>query len=214
MTAGVRGNWEYIQFLRNELHGAWKPAFNNQSLSGFLMHVFTKGDISSWQNVDAPGWLAPIRFAIILAMLAGAGLAMLKRPGNSELCKNARDLDLSLIVFLMLLVSPVTWYHYYYWLLFPIIILFDEMLLSADKYAMKWMIAAGAGYAPCVGSGLIGDLSPGDPIASERLDIPPGPVAELYRGRFAFYGLGDDTREIWLSSPRIQLRCYSQSLTE
>jgi len=144
-TAGVQGNLDYLAFLAQELHGAWKPAFNNQSISGFLMHVLTKANIGTWENVDVPFFLGPIRLVLIVVAVVSASYAI-SRPRRSADDQPPFELDLSLIILIMLLAAPMTWYHYFVWLLFPLAVLFN-ILLKGEIPAGKWLSALGVAYA-------------------------------------------------------------------
>ena len=130
LTVGWEGNVAYFRVVASELGGGGIPAFNNESISGFLLHAFTKGDIFSWLDIEVPLWLTALRVALVL-LIAGAVLfAMRRRPSATSDPIGAQSLDLALMIFVMLLVSPITWYHTYMWLLLPLTVLFDYLLLA------------------------------------------------------------------------------------
>ena len=130
LTVGWEGNLAYFRVVVSELGGGGIPAFNNESISGFLMHAFTKGDIFSWLDIEVPLWLTALRIALVLLMAGAVLFAMRRRPSATSDPMSAQDLDLALMIFVMLLVSPITWYHTYMWLLFPLTVLFDFLLLA------------------------------------------------------------------------------------
>jgi hypothetical protein len=130
LTVGWEGNVAYFRVVLSELGGGGIPAFNNESISGFLLHAFTMGDVFSWLDIEVPLWLTTLRVALVLLMVGAVLLAMRRRPSATTDAVGAQELDLALVTFVMLLVSPITWYHTYMWLLLPLIILFDNLLLA------------------------------------------------------------------------------------
>lgn len=145
LTTSWKGNLAYFQLVLSELGGGGNAAFNNQSISGFLAHIFTRGDISSWRSFDVPFWLTGLRLGLVLA-LVGAVIWAMRRPAVASDSTAAQDLDLALVTFVMLLVSPMTWYHYYMWLLLPLVILFDHLLLAPEvnsRHAVWLAVAYG-----------------------------------------------------------------------
>ena len=144
LTVGWVGNLAYFQIVLSELDRGGIPAFNNQSISGFLWHTFTRGDVFAWLNVNVPFWLIALRFGLILALLGAVLWAMRRPPKATPDPAQAQDLDLALVVFVMLLASPITWYHYYLWLLMPLFVLFDHILFSPGSHARQiiWLAVA------------------------------------------------------------------------
>jgi hypothetical protein len=130
LTVGWEGNLAYLRMVVSELGGGGIPAFNNQSISGFLLHIFTRGDVFAWLNVGVPLWLTVLRLGLLLLLVGVVVWAMRRPPAPKTNCSDAQDLDLALVVFVMLLVSPITWYHYYIWLLLPLTLLFDRLFLA------------------------------------------------------------------------------------
>jgi alpha-1,2-mannosyltransferase len=143
-TVGWEGNLAYFQIVVSELGGGGIPAFNNQSISGFLLHTFTKGNVFAWLDVEVPVWLSGLRFATVL-LLVGVVAWSIQRPTSTNIKANdVIDLDLSLIIYVMLLASPITWYHYFMWLLFPLVVLFDQYLLEQNLGLRQigWLVLA------------------------------------------------------------------------
>ena len=130
LTVGWEGNLAYFRVIVSELGGGGIPAFNNESISGFLLHAFTEGDVFSWLDIEVPLWLTGLRVALVLLMIGAVLFAMRRRPSATSDPVSAQDLDLALMIFVMLLVSPITWYHTYMWLLLPLAVLFDYLLLA------------------------------------------------------------------------------------
>jgi hypothetical protein len=130
-TGGLPGNLEYFQMVWAQLRGGGIPAFNNQSIDGFLLHALTRGDVNAWEAVSVPVWLTFARLALILATVGATVWVLRRRPERTNNPLLAQDLDLALVICVLLLTSPITWYHYYIWLLFPLIILLDAFLFTA-----------------------------------------------------------------------------------
>ena len=156
LTAGLPGNLAYFQMVVSELRGGGIPAFNNQSISGFLLHAFTRGDVNAWADVSVPVWLTIARLVLLLATVGAAAWAMRRRPERTNNPLLAQDFDLALVIAVMLLTSPITWYHYYIWLLFPLVVLLDAFLLMAagTTRRLAWL-AIGYGLVAVQGISMI-----------------------------------------------------------
>jgi hypothetical protein len=144
LTVGWEGNLAYFRVVVSELGGGGIPAFNNQSISGFLLHIFTRGDVFAWLDVEVPLWLTGLRLIFILLLVGTVVWAMRRPPSAIGDAADARDLDLALVTFVMLLASPITWYHYYVWLLLPLAVLFDRLLLAPrlGVWQIAWLAVA------------------------------------------------------------------------
>jgi len=132
LTVGWQANLKYFGIVVSELRQGGMAAYNNQSILGFLLHAFTNHDISTWQDMADPSWLMVVRAGLTLSLVAVAVWTMRRPPKATAQPALAQDLDLALVVFIMLLASPITWYHYYMWLLMPLFVLFDAFLLSPE----------------------------------------------------------------------------------
>ena len=144
LTVGWEGNLAYFRVVVSELGGGGIPAFNNQSISGFLLHIFSRGDVFAWLNVEVPLWLTGLRLSFILLLAGTVVWAMRRPPSAIGDAADAQDLDLALVTFVMLLASPITWYHYYMWLLLPLAVLFDRLLLAPQLgvWQIAWLAVA------------------------------------------------------------------------
>ena len=156
LTAGLPGNLAYFQMVWSELRGGGIPAFNNQSISGFLLHAFTRGDVNAWADVSVPVLLTITRLALILATVGSAAWVLRRRPESTANPTLAQDFDLALVIAVMLITSPITWYHYYIWLLFPLVVLLDAFLLMAagNTRRLVWL-AIGYGLVAVQGISMI-----------------------------------------------------------
>jgi len=154
LTVGWAGNLAYFQMVLAEFGSGGIPAFNNQSISGFLLHAFTRGDVNAWGDIQAPPVVGIIRLALAGALICAVVWAMRRRPGETSDPVMAQDLDLGLVIGVMLLASPITWYHYYVWLLFPILVLFDALLVSPTTNTRQILLLA-IGYGLVVVQGIV-----------------------------------------------------------
>jgi len=144
LTVGWEGNLAYFEVVVSELGSGGIPAFNNESIFGFLMHAFTQGDVFSWLEVETPLWVSGLRSGLVLLVIGMVVYAMRRTPSDTGDQTEIQDLNLSLVILVMLLISPITWYHYYMWLLFPLTILFDRLLLAPQVVVRRiaWLAVA------------------------------------------------------------------------
>jgi hypothetical protein len=130
-TVGWEGNLAYFKFILSELGGGGIPAFNNQSILGFLLHTFTMGNVNSWQKMDIPVWINLLRYVTSLGLILGVIWSMRRTYVGTPKHNIAQCLDISLLIYVILLISPITWYHYHIWLLIPLVILFDCFIYTS-----------------------------------------------------------------------------------
>jgi hypothetical protein len=154
LTVGWEGNLAYFQMVLAELRSGGIPAFNNQSISGFFLHAFTRGDVNGWGEMAAPQWVTVLRLALVAALIAAVGWALRRRPEATADPVLAQDLDLALVIGVMLLGSPITWYHYYVWLFFPLVVLLDALLLSPNM-ARREVFLLAIGYGLIAVQGIV-----------------------------------------------------------
>jgi hypothetical protein len=156
----------YRQFVAPFL-GAFMPAFNVQSVNGFLMRLTTGASLLYvWTAIDPP----PIQRVLQLsamAVLYGAAFRLLLRarvePRSHE--PSARDLaEFSLVLVLALATSPISWTHYYLLLLLPLSLYLAGALPQPGDTAARRMIGVG---------GTLVSL----PVV--MLHLPPGWAAEI-----------------------------------
>ena len=80
LTVGWAGNLAYFQMVLAELRSGGIPAFNNQSIAGFLLHAFTQGDVNAWGEIGTPLSLTLLRLALAGALIVLIAWAMRRRP--------------------------------------------------------------------------------------------------------------------------------------
>jgi alpha-1,2-mannosyltransferase len=154
LTVGTENLLRYAGLLIAEMEAGGVAAFNNQSLTGFLLHALTQGNVNGWEDMTVPLFVTVLRYAAILALVGAAVWVMRRRPEQVDAPDAAQDFDLTLIIGLMLIIAPATWYHYYVWLLLPVIIVFDSLWLRPTG---QWRLAAFAvAYGLIVVQGISG----------------------------------------------------------
>ena len=126
-------NWYYTCI--EPFSGKPIAAFNNQSLDGFLSRFLLGGDLLSWQplTVDLEYRLVRLFFLAIMVGLViwVCGFLSFKKALKPDLTTN---LDLSILICLGLLISPISWYHYYLFLLLPFALLLEgEMGIPTSR---------------------------------------------------------------------------------
>lgn len=152
-TVGWDGNMSYARLILSEMGRDAMASFNNQSLMGFLLHVFTHGDVNAWHDMIVPHWLTVVRLCLIALLLAAVVLVM-RRPVSDRFADSrTEDLELSLVVMTMLIISPITWYHYYMWVLLPLFIVFDR-LTTTGKPERRLIICLAVAYGLMVMEGI------------------------------------------------------------
>lgn len=92
-------------------------AFNVQSVDGFLLRLRDGSPLYDWTPVpvDGPLWL--LRTILVGSLLAMSAIVV--RRNATEGTKEVRYLDLSIVLCLALIISPISWTHYYLYLLVP-----------------------------------------------------------------------------------------------
>ena len=181
-TVGLDANIAYARLIAAELGKGGMAAFNNESLTGFLLHAFTSGDVNTWQEMAMPRWLSRIRLGIILATLAAFVWVMRKGKTNGEDDSPLEDLDLSLVLLFMLLASPICWYHYYMWLIFPLVVAFEH-LLKRPRLPVAYLIALAVAYGLMVVEGVYEIRPLCRPSTSNHLHPANYAFPELFRCR-------------------------------
>ena len=123
---GVDNNISWVSCCVLPFIGRVIPAFNVQSIDGFVLRLVTgTSHLSNWDPVDLPVAYGVIRQVVLAAILgctawlvwpAGATSSRPRRTHGDI----ARDLlEFSLVLDLALLISPISWSHYYALLLLP-----------------------------------------------------------------------------------------------
>ena len=93
-------------------------AFNVQSLEGFILRLHENVPLYDWKPVEVDGNTKLVE-RIGTVLLAGlTGLLFLRR--SSKPMRETNFLELSMVLSLSLIISPISWSHYYGLLLLPL----------------------------------------------------------------------------------------------
>jgi hypothetical protein len=126
--------------------GRSEAAFNNQSLEGAFMRVFTERGLADWTTIERPR----IVTLSVLSCAVGLGGMLFRRapglllpsvaPDDRDPRSGSLELEIALGVSLMLLLFPVVWIHYYLFLAVPLTLL-PFWWLARDLARPNWLIA-------------------------------------------------------------------------
>ncbi len=109
--------------------GRSQAAFNNQSLEGAFMRIFSGRGLADWTTIERP---LPVTLGVVgcgvalgalLAIRAGSFLLPKAPPADHDPRTGSLELEMALGVSLMLLLFPVVWIHYYLFLAVPLTLL-------------------------------------------------------------------------------------------
>jgi hypothetical protein len=121
------------------------PAFNVQSIDGFLLRLSTGASLlQDWVPFRPSLAHRIVRYALVLALLGGAWWLMRRAAGAAD--TRRRDLvEFSLVLTIALVISPICWTHYYLLMLLPAALQLGGLLLLEDD--ARWRTAFWIGYA-------------------------------------------------------------------
>ena len=109
--------------------GRSEAAFNNQSLEGAFMRIFTDRGLADWTTIARPPAVTlgvvscAVGLAVLLFRRAPGLLFPSTPPDDRDPRTGSLELEIALGVSLMLLLFPVVWIHYYLFLAVPLTLL-------------------------------------------------------------------------------------------
>jgi hypothetical protein len=123
----------------------WIPAFNIQSLSGFILRLHPDAPLTEWAALlPSPGQKLAAQVLTGIVVLVALAACLPRRATGQTLSAQAADerlaLQFSIVICLCLLISPLTWAHYFAWLLVPTAL----FLGSRSAFAQSPLARAGA----------------------------------------------------------------------
>jgi hypothetical protein len=148
LSFAIFGSELVTQFLDRVVwdnFGRSEAAFNNQSLEGALMRVFTDRGLADWTTVERPGL---VTLGVLTCGACLGALLFLRAPGlllgpaapDDDPRLGSLELEIALGVSLMLLFFPVVWIHYYLFLAVPLTLL-PFWWLARELPRPAWLIA-------------------------------------------------------------------------
>lgn len=123
---GLDNNVSWFNCCVEPFLGGIIPAFNVQSVDGFLVRLATgTSRLSNWDPMAVPLTYKVVRQLLFAAMLGYAAWVMLRAGARSsehprvETERERELLEFALVLNLALVLSPISWSHYYALLLLP-----------------------------------------------------------------------------------------------
>ena len=92
-------------------------AFNVQSVDGFLLRLRADPPFYDWTPVTVDGDLRLTRTVLVGLLLLMSGILLRVSAGGDS--KETLYMELSVVLCLALIISPISWTHYYLYLLVP-----------------------------------------------------------------------------------------------
>ena len=129
---GIPLHLSYFNTMR-EISGFDLVAWNNQSISAFLLRFLTSEDVLKWHPITLAFPLNLFKYTIIFGLLI-IFLQQLK------LYPPQFPLEYSAVITLILLLPPISWDHYFLFLLIPLVLIVDH-LLERREQGYRGMIA-------------------------------------------------------------------------
>ncbi len=148
---GIDGNVAWYQDWVVPYLNGYIPAYNVQSVDGFLVRL-SHGEefLIHWDPPLVPTTFHRIARFLMFAALYGGSLVLIWRAHRrapvvmAEGGPSPRDLlELSLMINLALLTSPISWTHYYLWLLIPWALYLGGDLPLRDDVTTRFLMRAG-----------------------------------------------------------------------
>jgi hypothetical protein len=172
LSLAVFGWADHVEWYNDSIGfamGGAVPAFNAQSIDGFLMRLSTGfEELLYWGPIQPSSWHRIARDLIFLVLFGGFGWYMYRAERKALIAPQGPGptphdlLQVSIIIILALITSPLTWTHYYCFLLIPLgLYLGGRLPLPADA-ATRWLFWTGYALAslPVIMPALSPDAEP------------------------------------------------------
>jgi hypothetical protein len=111
-------------------------SYNVQSIDSFLIRLFTKVPLDSWDMYEANLPFKLARYSLFVLFI-GASLWMLFKTRHST-TSESESLEFSIFLCLAIICSPISWSHYYLLLFLPISLLISLPWINMKKW--NWSI--------------------------------------------------------------------------
>jgi hypothetical protein len=140
LVAGFDAHWVFItDTLPTLLAGS--AQMENQSLNGFFNRLFLDGEFIT--GLVAAPHLPQARFLTLASSLLIVGVATYllrsKLPSRTDV---RFDLEFSLIVLSLPLLSSIAWHHYQTWYVLPLLVLLNPTLREVLATRARWTVTA------------------------------------------------------------------------
>jgi hypothetical protein len=138
LYAGWNSHVEWYQEAIRPFANKGLSAFNVQSFDGFLLRLGDDARLYDWKPAEVVWQLRMLRYAFAAALLAS--LSRLFRCGGGASPKETEFLELSMVLCVALIVSPISWTHYYVLLLLPLCLYAGQRFSVPQRGAwLGWM---------------------------------------------------------------------------
>jgi hypothetical protein len=113
-------------------------AFNVQSFDAFLLRLHEDAKLYDWKPADVVWQLRMLRYALAAGILGVSCRLFMRTHGPDR--KKVEFLELSMVLCVALIISPISWTHYYLLLLLPLC-LYAGNRLPMPQYGawLGWM---------------------------------------------------------------------------
>lgn len=171
--AGWQSHVEWYREVIQPFSHQGIAAFNVQSIEGILLRLAGEGSLYDWQPVPVSPDIRMTGRALAALLVGGSAMLFLRAPGRRV--RETLYLELSMVLCLALIISPISWTHYYLLLLLPLSLYVGNRLpVSAS---------GGCGAVLCLSVVMV---FPPVTFAWPN-GFPTGPVASLL---LSHYGIG------------------------
>ena len=133
---GLELHQQWLEQLVGPFAARSVGAYNVQSISGLLAHLLLPGHLTDWEPLAAPAWFTVLRYAIGAGVIAVAAIAVSVRSRLPW----REHIELSVVLLVMLLVSPLTWSHYYAFLTIPIAAVLGRIVTSGAPATVNGLL--------------------------------------------------------------------------
>jgi Glycosyltransferase family 87 len=116
--AGWNAHVEWYQEAIQPFADKGLSAFNVQSVDGFLLRLGDDARLYDWKPADVTWKVRALRYLVATVLLGMSWRLFVRDPGANP--KETQLLELSMVLCVALIISPISWTHYYLLLLLPL----------------------------------------------------------------------------------------------
>ncbi|MCE3224569.1 MAG: rane protein of unknown function [Nitrospira sp.] len=135
--AGWDGHVEWYREVIMPFSNKGLTAFNVQSMEGFLLRLQGDAKLYDWKPMEVAGEVKMAAQACAALLVGLSCIFFLRDPGKQV--RETIFLELSMVLCLALIISPISWTHYYLFLLLPLALYAGNRLPIADHRG--WLVA-------------------------------------------------------------------------
>lgn len=152
---GLAGHLLWYEDAIKPYLGHAVPAFNVQSIDGFLIRLSTgAGELLYWGPIEPTPLHKMARYGLLASLLGGVVWLMLRAerkqlisPATGSGATGQDLLQFSMVLIIAFLISPASWTHYYLLFLLPLGLYLGGRLPLPDDAATRWLFWPGYALA-------------------------------------------------------------------